>query len=396
MTVSASRQRAAQAVLDGATASGNLNAALCAVGDQNGLILTHAAGYRDAGRTLPIATDAIVAIASMTKLITTIAALQLVEKDSLALDIPIDSYLPELKNPAVLTGFNAAGDPQYTPAHRAPTARELMTHTSGYVYSIWNETLLTAEEKGIVEGVLGSEGRFLKAPLAFQPGERWEYGIGIDWLGALIERISGQRLLNYFEEHIFYPLGMTDTGYEFDAAKLDRAVSLMMRVEGALIEAPVLQATPAEHGSSAFYSGGGELYSTLEDYSKILTALLNGGVCNGAQLLNQETVAGMFENHIGHLEVPTGRTQMPELSNDFDMGFGAPATWGLGFLRHETATPNGRSAGSVSWAGLFNSYYWIDPAKGIFGLFSTQVLPFYDPQAIDTLCALERAIYGLD
>lgn len=396
MNFSHSRWQAAQAVLDGATTRGDLTMALCAVGDHSGLIESHAAGHRDSAQTIPAESNDIIAIASMTKLITTIAALQLVEKGQLELDSNVDRYLPELTNPSVLTGFNHESSPQYIAADRAPTARELITHTSGYVYSIWNETLLTAEDKGIVEGVLGSEGRFLKAPLAFQPGERWEYGIGIDWLGALIERISGQRLLNYFEEHIFYPLGMTDTGYEFDAAKLDRAVSLMMRVDGALIEAPVLQATPAEHGSSAFYSGGGELYSTLEDYSKILTALLNKGVCNGAQLLHQETVASMFENHIGHLEVPTGRTQMPELSNDFDMGFGAPATWGLGFLRHETATPNGRSAGSVSWAGLFNSYYWIDPAKGIFGLFATQVLPFYDRQAIDTLCALERAIYGLD
>jgi len=396
MNFSDSQWQAAQAVVNGATETGDLNMALCAVGDQNGIVRIHATGFRDSKRSIPAETDAIVAIASMTKLITTIATLQLVEGGRLQLDIPIDAYLPELKKMSVLTGFNDAGEAQYVAANRAPTARELMTHTSGYVYSIWNETLLTAEDKGIVEGVLGSEGRFLNAPLAFQPGERWEYGIGIDWLGALVERISGQRLLNYFEDHIFYPLGMTDTGYEFDAKKLDRAVSMMMRVDGGLIEAPVMQATPADRGSSAFYSGGGELYSTLEDYSKILAALLNGGVCNGAQLLSKETVASMFENHIGHLDVPTGRTQMPDLSNDFDMGFGAPAKWGLGFLRHETTTPNGRSAGSVSWAGLFNSYYWIDPSSGIFGLFATQILPFYDTPSINTLCAFERAIYGLE
>ena len=202
MGVDELRLAAAQAVLDMAVDRGDLSVALGMVGDSSGVVMTHASGHSDAVANEPVAPDAIFAIASMTKLVTTIGTLQLVEDAKLDLDVPIDAYLPQLAALSVLQGFDDDGAPMFVDALRAPTARELITHTSGFVYSIWNEDALTLESKGLSSGV-GSGSKMLNAPLAFQPGTAWEYGIGIDWLGVLIEKISGERLETYFQEYIF-------------------------------------------------------------------------------------------------------------------------------------------------------------------------------------------------
>ena len=394
MGVDEIRLAAAQAVLDTAVDRGDLSVAMGMVGDSSGVVMMHASGHSDASANEPVAPDAIFAIASMTKLVTTIAALQLVEDAKLDLDVPIDAYLPQLAALSVLQGFDDDGAPMFVDAHRAPTARELITHTSGFVYSIWNEDALTLESKGLSSGV-GSGSKMLNAPLAFQPGTAWEYGIGIDWLGVLIEKISGERLETYFQEYIFGPLGMTDTTFELQQEKLSRALVMMMRVNGELVESGVMQPEATDPGSMEFYGGGGGLFSTLKDYGLLLTMLLNDGRHGDATLLCKETVDSMFENHIGALEITPVEAQMAPLSNNLDMGFGSPAKWGLGFLLHMQGTENGRSPESASWAGLFNSYFWIDREKDLFGVFATQVLPFMDRESVAALTAFERAIYGL-
>ncbi len=395
MGVADSRLRKAQSVLDGAVSAGDLLFAAGLVGDKSGVLLGHAAGSRGLDDASPVQRDSIFAIASMTKLVTTVAALQLAETGALDLDQPADHYLSELKSLSVLQGFASDGEPVYAPAQRAPTARELITHTSGFVYSIWNQDAFSHEAKGLSSGV-GSGRAMLDAPLAFEPGTDWEYGISTDWLGYLVERISGQRLMAYFAEHVFAPLGMVDTTFEFDAQKLHRAVSMLARVDGTLVTSPVMQPVPAAPGSSEFYGGGGGLYSTLDDYGLLLQALLNEGHGAGGAILQPQTVAAMFDNQIGDLQIKSCQSQMPSLSHDLDVGFGAPATWGLGLLIHTGGTVNGRSAGSGSWAGLFNSYYWIDRERELYGIFATQVMPFLDPQAVATLTAFERAIYGVN
>ena len=211
----------AAAVLDQTIADGRLNFAVAAVGNAGGQTWSHAAGYQDAEKTKPAGPDNIIQIASMTKLVTTIAALQLMEQGKLDLDTPISAYAPELNELQVLKGFEGDDTPIFENANRAPTARELMTHTAGYVYEIWNANALKGSQLGITPSLL-SEGNYLAAPLAFQPGTAWEYGINTDWLGVLVERLSGQRLADYFDEHIFMPLGMADTFYELPANKLDR------------------------------------------------------------------------------------------------------------------------------------------------------------------------------
>ena len=388
------QREAAQAVLNAAVDRGDLAVAMGMVGDSSGIQLVHASGHRDASAKEPVEPDAIFAIASMTKLVTTIAALQLVEDAKLDLDTPVDAYLPQLAKLSVLKGFGEDGAPIFVDSHRAPTARELVTHTSGFVYSIWNENALTLEAKGLSAGV-GSGAKMLDAPLAFQPGSNWEYGIGIDWLGVLIEKISGKRLEPYFQEHIFGPLGMTDTTFELQQGKLNRALTMMMRVTGELVESSAMQPAATAPGTLEFYGGGGGLFSTLKDYGRLLALLLNGGSFEGTTLLSKETVDSMFENHIGALEITPVDAQISMLSNNLDMGFGSPAKWGLGFLLHTQGTANGRSAGSASWAGLFNSYFWVDREKDLFGVFVTQVLPFMDRESVAALTAFERAVYGL-
>ena len=385
----------AAAVLDQTIAAGKLNFAVAAVGDAEGQAWSYAAGYQDAEKTKPASPDNIIQIASMTKLVTTIAALQLMEQGKLDLDTPISAYAPELNDLQVLKGFAADDTPIFEKANRAPTARELMTHTAGYVYEFWNANALKGSQLGVTPGLFG-EGNYLEAPLAFQPGTAWEYGINTDWLGVLVERLSGQRLAEYFDDNIFILLGMEDTFYELPADKLDRSVTMMARAAEGLVKLPSFQPTPMKKGSMPHYSGGGGLSSTVKDYGRVLQMLLNSGSLDGRTLLKSETVDSMFQNNIGDIQPAALATAMPTISNTADLSFGNNATFGLGLLIHTDGMDGGRRANAGSWAGLFNSYYWVDPQAGTYGIFGTQVLPFYDTVSIQTLLEFEQAAYQKD
>jgi methyl acetate hydrolase len=380
-------------VIDTAISEGALHFAVAAVGNTSGQLWSHSAGHRDAQKTSVAANDNIIQIASMTKLITTIGALQLVEQGVLDLDTPITAYVPQLSELQVLEGFDEQDNPILENADRAPTIRELMTHTGGYVYEFWNANAKKASELGVSESLF-SGGNYLAAPLAFEAGTAWEYGINTDWLGVIIERISGQRLSVYFDENIFGPLRMVDTFYELPQEKMNRSVTVMARVNDALIELPTLQPAPMAIGSMAHYSGGGGLYSTVADYGRVLQMLLNDGVLDGETLLNPETVDSMFANNIGDIQLAALGTVMPAVSNTADMTFGNPATFGLGLLLHSEGIEGGRKAYSGSWAGLFNSYYWVDRESKTYGIFGTQILPFFDVASVDTLLNLEQAVYA--
>lgn len=380
-------------VIDTAISEGELHFAVAAVGNTSGQLWSHSAGHRDAQKTEVAADDNIIQIASMTKLITTIGALQLVEQGVLDLDTPITAYAPQLSELQVLKGFDEQDNPILENADRAPTIRELMTHTGGYVYEFWNANAKKASELGVSESLF-SGGNYLAAPLAFEAGTAWEYGINTDWLGVIIERISGQRLSAYFDENIFDPLRMVDTFYELPQEKMNRSVTVMARVNEALIELPTLQPAPMAKGSMAHYSGGGGLYSTVADYGRVLQMLLNDGALDGETLLTPETVDSMFVNNIGDIQLAALGTVMPEVSNTADLSFGNPATFGLGLLLHSEGVEGGRKAYSGSWAGLFNSYYWVDRESQTYGIFGTQILPFFDAASVDTLLKLEQAVYA--
>ena len=382
-----------RALLDRAVEEGKLPVSVALVASSEDILFAHASGFRDADRRQPMMSDSIFAIASMTKLITTIAVLQLAESEQVDLDSGLDRYLPETAKPKILRGFDQGDNPILIDASRAPTIRELMTHTSGYVYSIWNETALSAQAKGVTSP-LGGGKESIVAPLYFEPGSKWEYGVGIDWLGVLVEEVSGKRLMDFFLENIFMPLQMEDTFFELPPEKMDRSVMMSARVKGRLVKSELYQPVAAEKGSMTFYGGGGGLYSTVSDYARVMRALLGGGSLDGQRVLSEGMVDQMFQNQIGSIDVSGGSAQIKTLSNDFDMGFGSSAKWGLGFLLSPEGTENGRASGSGSWGGLFNSYFWIDRENDLCAVFATQVLPFFDEESVAVLKAYERAVYG--
>ena len=382
-----------KAVVDEAVDQGELAFAVAAIGNSEGQLWAHAAGHRDIDQRHTATSDNIIQIASMTKLVTSIAALQLVERGLLALDEPADVHIAELGDLRVLTGFDADGKGQFEDAKRAPTVRELITHTAGFVYEMWDANAQQAVTAGLAESLLAG-GNFLVNPLAFQPGTQWEYGTNTDWLGVLIEQRSGERLVDYFEKNIFDPLGMKDTYFELPEDKLDRSVTMMARTEDQLIVSSFGQPTAQDRHSMPFYSGGGGLYSTVEDYGHVLQMLLNSGTANDSQVLTARTVDSMFHNHIGELRPKVLVTQVPEVSNDADLAFGASATFGLGLLIHPEGLPSRRRANTGSWAGLFNTYYWIDRDSDLYGIFGTQILPFYDAATISTLASFEQSVYS--
>ena len=354
------------------------------------VIYQGAYGKRSLDKPDAMTADSVFWIASMTKAITTAAGMQLVEQGKLALDEPVGKVLPDLAAPQVFEGFDASGKPKLRAARRAITLRHLMTHTAGYCYNIWNGAMGRYMEQAGIPGITTCENKALTLPLASDPGERWEYGINIDWVGKAVEAVSGKRLDAYLKDHIFTPLGMRDTGFKLGAAQRERLVGMHQRgADGSLTPVPFEMAQEPE-----FHMGGGGLYGTAPDYIRFVRMLLNGGTLDGNRVLAAETVRLMGENHIGDLTVGKMTTAIPEASNDFDPWPDQDKKWGLSFMINTKRTPEGRSPGSLAWAGLANTYFWVDPARNVGGVIMTQVLPFIDPKAIELYGALERGVYA--
>src|SRR5215469_3724224 len=256
--------------------------------------------------------DTVFWIASMTKAITSAAAMQLVEQGRLALDSPIAGMLPELASPQVLEDFDASGEPRLRPARRPITLRHLITHTAGFVYDIWSPEIGRYMEKRGIPGIISCENAALALPLTFEPGDRWDYGINIDWGGKAVERASGQMLGDYSAEHLFGPIGMNDTGFKLPPAHRARLAGMHARgPEGTL--APIPFELPQE---PEFQMGGGGLYGTTADYLAFEQVFLNRGRANGKQVLRPETVQLMSKNAIGSLDVRLLTTAVPAYSND--------------------------------------------------------------------------------
>jgi methyl acetate hydrolase len=355
-----------------------------------GVVYQGAFGRRALPDGAPMTADTVFWIASMTKAITSTAAMQLVEQGRLALDQPIAELLPELSAPQVLEGFDPSGRPQLRPAKRAITLRHLITHTSGFVYDIWNPDIGRYMEQRGVPGIISCQNAALRLPLAFDPGERWDYGIGIDWAGKAVERMSGQKLGDYLAEHLFDPVGMTDIGFKLTPDRRDRLAGMHARGEDGTL-APIEFEIPQE---PEFEMGGGGLYGTAADYLAFEQLFLSEGRANGRQVLKPETVALMRRNAIGELDVRLLKTAAPAYSNDAEFFPGMVKKWGLGFMISTGAVPGGRHADALCWAGLGNTYFWIDPARGVAGVILMQLIPFADPKALALLDDFEKAIYA--
>jgi methyl acetate hydrolase len=350
-------------------------------------------GKRDLSKDDAMAADSVFWIASMTKAITAAGAMQLVEQGKLALEAPIGKLLPDLAAPQVLEGFDAKGEPKLRPARNPITLRHLMTHTAGFCYDLWNGDMVQYLAKTGTPGIISCQNAALKTPLTSDPGTRWEYGINIDFVGKAVEAASGKRLDTYLRDSLFTPLGMTDTGFKIGDAQRQRLVGMHARgPDGSLAAIPFeLEQDPE------FHMGGGGLYSTAGDYIKFTQMILNKGRGNGNQVLRPETVTMMGQNHIGDLNMTKMTSALPDFSNDVDLYPDMAKKWGLSFLINTAKTPEGRSPGSLAWAGLANTYYWIDPARDVTGVILMQVLPFADGKCLEAFAGFESGVYaGLD
>jgi methyl acetate hydrolase len=357
-----------------------------------GPLYKSAFGQRDVANGPAMTLDTVFRIASMTKAITSVAAMQLVEEGRLALDAPVpDIGEKALNAPQVLDGFDAAGKPMLRPAKRPITLKHLLTHTAGFTYDWSNpNTKRFVETTGMPVTATGKLAA-LRQPLAFDPGERWEYGINIDWIGLLIEAVVGKKLDAVLRDRIFSPLGMRDTGFATTLEQRARQARVHQKhPDGRLEPQPLPEPFVPE-----FWAGGGGLHSTARDYLTFLEMLLHGGTLRSARILKPGTVALMNENHVGDLPSGVLRSIAPERANDLDLFPGHPIRWGLGYMLNLQPGPDGRGAGAVSWAGIFNSYYWLDPARRVAGVILTQMLPFADPAMLRLLGAFERGVYAL-
>ncbi|HEX3953739.1 MAG TPA: serine hydrolase domain-containing protein [Stellaceae bacterium] len=391
MTTPAETQEKIDGLLRSAVEAHEVPGVVAMATTADGPIYEGAFGVRSLASGTAMTLDTVFRIASMTKAITSVAAMQLVEEGKLSLDAPLTGIDPAIDAPQVLEGFDPAGKPILRPAKRPITLKHLLTHTAGFNYEAWNaNTLRYVKTTGVPSTQTGKVAA-LRLPLGFDPGDKWEYGINIDWVGLVIEKAAGKPIDEVFRERILGPLGMEDTGFVASPGMRARQVSVHQRqADGSLVSQPL--ETPSK---PEFYAGGGGLYSTGRDYLTFLRMLLNDGTLNGARILRPETVGLMGENHIGELPAGIMETQAPSRSNRVDFFPGAKIRWGLGYMLNMEAGPNGRSAGTVSWAGIFNSYYWLDPVRRLAGVVMTQILPFADHEAVRLYGRFERGVYNL-
>jgi methyl acetate hydrolase len=380
--------RSIDQLLTTAVESGAVPQIVAVAADREGVIYEGAAGPRVAGADDPVGLDTVFRIASMTKIVTTVAALQQVERGTLDLGAPVSDYVAEFAEIQVLDGFD--GDTPRTRAPRQPaTIRHLITHTTGLGYWFFNAAIARWEQvTGTPNPLVGSDA-FFSAPMVADPGTRFEYGINTDWLGRVVEATSGTKLDDYLATAILAPLGMTSTGFRARPEDHDRTVPIHVHgPDGTWVPTSIdLCQTPA------YWSGGHGLYSTPRDFLAFQQMLLGGGEHAGERILSSDTVAEAFRSQTDGVGVPTTiRSADPAAAVDITVG--PDHTWGHGLLLNTRRTDGMRAAGSGGWAGLFNSYFWVDPTSGITGAVYSQFLPFAEEPAIRVYENFERALYA--
>jgi CubicO group peptidase (beta-lactamase class C family) len=380
-------QRIEQALAD-AIGQGRIAGAVALAVDHDGVIFEHADGVRAVGAPGPMDPATIFWIASMTKAVVSVAALQLVERGRLTLDGDLSGLIPDLADLRVLEAGADGQAPRLRPAVGAVTLRHLLTHTSGFAYGFTSDRLaawLAATGTAASNGTRAS----LRLPLLFDPGQGWIYGVGIDWAGLAVEAASGQRLDAYLAEHVLGPLGMPDTGFALTAGQEARRAGVHVRgPDGVLNVIPFSMPAHPE-----VLSGGGGLYSTARDYGRFLRMLLNAGELEGVRVLEAATARSLGDIQTGPRRAGFIRTSMANLSNDFDLYPQMTTGHGLATMLTPQPTGDGRGAGALAWGGLANTYYWADPAAGRAGVLLTQLLPFGDPEVLALLRTLERDVH---
>ena len=376
-------------LLSRAVDAGDVPGVVAMATNAEGAIYEGAFGRRVLGGSQAMTLDTVVWIASMTKSITGAAVMKLVEQGKLDLDIPAETWVPDLASVRVLEGFDASGAPRTRAPKRPITLRHLLTHTAGYGYPIWSEALSRYYRVMGVPSTGSCEMAALRVPLLFDPGERWGYGINLEWAGKIVEAVSAKRLGVYLQENLFGPLGMTDTAFKITPSMRERLAKVHERGDGGALKTIDFE-VPQEPETEM---GGGGLYSTAGDYLKFVRMILNRGRGGTGRVLKPETVDQMSRNHLGDLRVTMLKTAMPTRSNDVELFPAVPKSWGLSFMINEESAPTGRSPGSLAWAGLANCYYWIDPARQLGGVYLTQIFPFGDHKSLALYLEFESAVY---
>jgi methyl acetate hydrolase len=385
--MSQSVRTAIDQVLEEAVDSGAVPNVAAIAGDSDGVIYEGAAGPRVAGESDPVTVDTHFRIMSMTKMVATVAALQLMEQGKLDLDAPVEQYRPEFADLQVLEGFD--GDtPRLRPPAGKATVKQLVTHTSGLSYWFWNADVVKWESATGTPHVLSGRDIIFTAPLVADPGTTFEYGINTDWLGKVIESAAGKTLDVVIKEGITDPLGMKETSFLMSPRQWARSVPIHLKQNGRWTESDIELNQEPE-----YWSGGHGLHSTPRDYLKFERALLGGGALDGVRILEESTVDAAFTNQIGDLDVPAViRSGDPATTHDFEPGPGHK--WGYGLLLNTEDVPGRRRAGSGAWAGLLNTHFWVDRSAGIAGGIYTQFLPFVTPEAIKMYQDFETALYA--
>jgi methyl acetate hydrolase len=371
---------AISSVLKTATDRGDVPGVAVAVVNKDGVLYNEAFGKSRTLTSTPMAKDTIFNMASMTKPVTSIAIMMLVDEGKLKIDDEVAKYLPKWKDPLVISTFNEADASYQTrPAKRPITIRHLLTHTSGIGYGFSSPTLtkIMAKEKKTE----------LDLPLLFDPGESWAYGASTRVLGHVVEAISGQKIDAFLASRILQPLGMHDTSYLVPTEKISRVVAVNARgTDGKFVERPMPATLPAQ------VQGDGGLYGTTTDYGLFLRMLLNRGTLDGKRILSERSVKTIFENHMGSVVVQPQESANQTLSRNFPVGAGKDR-WGLGFQLAAETQADRRSPGSGTWAGIFNTHFFIDPSKEIGVVVMMQTLPFYDEASMKVYAGVEEAVY---
>lgn len=375
------------AILNNAVRANDVPFVVAMTGNANGTTWSGVAGDRAPGM---VATeDTVFRIFSMTKAVGATAAMILIDRGQLSMDTPVEEILPQFAEIQLLEGFD--GD---TPRLRRPkvkaTVRHLATHTSGFVYEFWNRDIPKYMELSGHPTILSGLKTSLNYPLIFEPGERWDYGIGIDWLSQVVEAVDGRRIDAYCQEEIFTPLGMPDTNFEVNDSMAKRLAVVKARGgDGQFADFELAPPSKPE-----FYGMGHALYSTAPDYMRFLRMFLNKGQLEGNRVLSERAVETMLANQTGDIRVGKLTTVAPEVTADTELFPGLEKTHSFGCVRMEEGVPGMRRAGAQGWAGVLNTHYWFDPSEDIAGLIMTQSLPFVEPRFMKVYEQFEQAVYG--
>lgn len=370
------------------TRAGGIPGVIAAVTDENGIIYEGAAGVRTLGEEAPMTTDTVTALFSTSKALTGTALMQLVEEGKVKLTDPVKEYVPEIADINVLEGFSDSGEAILRPAKTDITIEMLMLHTAGFGYDFFNEEDKLYREANNIPSILTSTKESIRTALLFEPGTRWNYGTNIDWVGLVVESVRGKSLEDTFQEYLFQPLGMNNTSFFLNEEMASRRASIHIRQSNGQLVAnkEMILPQPPE-----FQMGGGGLYGEVGDYMKFIRMILN----DGGDLLSADTVEKMSSNGLGELKSGGWKSSDPVSTNTGEFFPGIEKSWAYTFQRNEEKLPTGRPAGQLMWAGLANSYYWIDRENKIGGFFASQILPFHDIASYLGYLEFESSVYSV-